>query len=288
MVPTCSRRSATNIFLMPSNSHRRPATCRAEWDKLKPVLDELNAKPAGNAFTDLKQPLIRAIERGGSGEGRAARHRDPDRRPAQLGAVAVEQGPRARVNAAYRSTSSASAPRTRRPTWPSCPPRRPRRPCSRTRTRRRSPRAHQQSAAGQGQGHAHLPRSSRCEKARTARRGDQARWHEWAAPVDIHGANGPAGNGNAASSPPSTSRPMQTILARTRGPRTTRGPWSSTCRRTKRRCCSSTARPAGNSTTCTRPLIRDETMETLSVVFDQPRLNAVERRRHRRRWACRR
>ncbi|HEX3151816.1 MAG TPA: vWA domain-containing protein [Gemmataceae bacterium] len=41
-----------------------------EWDKLKPVLDELNAKPAGNAFTDLKQPLIRAIERGGSGEGK--------------------------------------------------------------------------------------------------------------------------------------------------------------------------------------------------------------------------
>jgi len=41
-----------------------------EWDKLKPVLDELNARPAGNAFTDLKQPLVRAIERGGSGEGK--------------------------------------------------------------------------------------------------------------------------------------------------------------------------------------------------------------------------
>jgi len=41
-----------------------------EWDKLKPVLDELNAKPPGNAFTDLKQPLVRAIERGGSGEGK--------------------------------------------------------------------------------------------------------------------------------------------------------------------------------------------------------------------------
>lgn len=41
-----------------------------EWDKLRPVLDELNAKQPGNAFTDLKQPLIRAIERGGSGEGK--------------------------------------------------------------------------------------------------------------------------------------------------------------------------------------------------------------------------
>lgn len=41
-----------------------------EWEKLKPVLDELNAKPGGNAFTDLKQPLVRAIERGGAGEGK--------------------------------------------------------------------------------------------------------------------------------------------------------------------------------------------------------------------------
>src|SRR5262245_17739610 len=41
-----------------------------EWEKLKPVLDELNARTAGNAFTDLKQPLVRAIERGGSGEGK--------------------------------------------------------------------------------------------------------------------------------------------------------------------------------------------------------------------------
>jgi hypothetical protein len=41
-----------------------------EWDKLKPVLAELNTKPAGNAFTDLKQPLVRAIERGGAGEGK--------------------------------------------------------------------------------------------------------------------------------------------------------------------------------------------------------------------------
>lgn len=41
-----------------------------EWPKLKPVFDELNAKPLGNAFTDIKQPLIRAIERGGSGEGK--------------------------------------------------------------------------------------------------------------------------------------------------------------------------------------------------------------------------
>src|SRR5262245_56159352 len=41
-----------------------------EWDKLKDVLDELNARPPGNAFTDLKQPLVRAIERGGSGEGK--------------------------------------------------------------------------------------------------------------------------------------------------------------------------------------------------------------------------
>jgi hypothetical protein len=41
-----------------------------EWDKLKPVLEELNAKGGGNAFTDLKQPLVRAIERGGSGEGK--------------------------------------------------------------------------------------------------------------------------------------------------------------------------------------------------------------------------
>ena len=41
-----------------------------EWDKLKPVFDELTSKPAGNAFTDLKQPLVRAIERGGSGEGK--------------------------------------------------------------------------------------------------------------------------------------------------------------------------------------------------------------------------
>ncbi len=41
-----------------------------EWDQLKPVLDELNAKPPGNAFTDLKQPLVRAIERGGNGEGK--------------------------------------------------------------------------------------------------------------------------------------------------------------------------------------------------------------------------
>src|SRR5262245_1234436 len=41
-----------------------------EWDKLKAVLDELNARPPGNAFTDLKQPLVRAIERGGSGEGK--------------------------------------------------------------------------------------------------------------------------------------------------------------------------------------------------------------------------
>ncbi|HVK11701.1 MAG TPA: hypothetical protein VM597_23215, partial [Gemmataceae bacterium] len=41
-----------------------------EWDKLKPVLDELNAKPTGNAFTDLKQPFVRAIERGGAGEGK--------------------------------------------------------------------------------------------------------------------------------------------------------------------------------------------------------------------------
>jgi hypothetical protein len=41
-----------------------------EWDKLKPALDELNAKPGGNAFTDLKQPLVRAIERGGAGEGK--------------------------------------------------------------------------------------------------------------------------------------------------------------------------------------------------------------------------
>jgi hypothetical protein len=41
-----------------------------EWAKLKPVVDELNTKPAGNAFTDMKQPLIRAIERGGSGEGK--------------------------------------------------------------------------------------------------------------------------------------------------------------------------------------------------------------------------
>lgn len=41
-----------------------------EWDKLKPVLDELNAKPGGNAFTDLKQPLTRAIEKGGVGEGK--------------------------------------------------------------------------------------------------------------------------------------------------------------------------------------------------------------------------
>jgi hypothetical protein len=41
-----------------------------EWAKLKPVLDELNAKPVGTAFTDLKQPLVRAIERGGTGEGK--------------------------------------------------------------------------------------------------------------------------------------------------------------------------------------------------------------------------
>ncbi len=41
-----------------------------EWSKLKPVLDELNSKPVGSAFTDLKQPLIRAIERGGAGEGK--------------------------------------------------------------------------------------------------------------------------------------------------------------------------------------------------------------------------
>jgi hypothetical protein len=41
-----------------------------EWEKLKPVFDELNAKQSGNAFTDLKQPLIRAIERGGTGEGK--------------------------------------------------------------------------------------------------------------------------------------------------------------------------------------------------------------------------
>ena len=41
-----------------------------EWNKLKPVFDELNANPPGNAFTDLKQPLIRAIERGGGGEGK--------------------------------------------------------------------------------------------------------------------------------------------------------------------------------------------------------------------------
>lgn len=41
-----------------------------EWAKLKPVFDELDAKPPGNAFTDLKQPLVRAIERGGGGEGK--------------------------------------------------------------------------------------------------------------------------------------------------------------------------------------------------------------------------
>ena len=41
-----------------------------EWDKLRPILDELNAKPGGNAFTDLKQPLVRAIEKGGTGEGK--------------------------------------------------------------------------------------------------------------------------------------------------------------------------------------------------------------------------
>jgi hypothetical protein len=41
-----------------------------EWEKLKPVFDELNGKQSGNAFTDLKQPLIRAIERGGAGEGK--------------------------------------------------------------------------------------------------------------------------------------------------------------------------------------------------------------------------
>jgi hypothetical protein len=41
-----------------------------EWAKLKPVLDELNSKPGGNAFTDLKQPLVRAIERGGTSEGK--------------------------------------------------------------------------------------------------------------------------------------------------------------------------------------------------------------------------
>ncbi|HJZ90877.1 MAG TPA: hypothetical protein VKE40_08390 [Gemmataceae bacterium] len=41
-----------------------------EWDKLKPVLNELNLRPPGNAFTDLKQPFVRAIERGGSGEGK--------------------------------------------------------------------------------------------------------------------------------------------------------------------------------------------------------------------------
>ena len=29
-----------------------------EWDKLKPVLDELNARPDGNASTDLNQPLV--------------------------------------------------------------------------------------------------------------------------------------------------------------------------------------------------------------------------------------
>jgi hypothetical protein len=41
-----------------------------DWAKLKPILDELNSKPGGNAFTDLKQPLVRAIERGGLGEGK--------------------------------------------------------------------------------------------------------------------------------------------------------------------------------------------------------------------------
>ena len=41
-----------------------------EWDRLRAILAEADAKGGGNAFTDLKQPLIRAIEKGGTGEGK--------------------------------------------------------------------------------------------------------------------------------------------------------------------------------------------------------------------------
>ena len=41
-----------------------------EWDRLQPALADADAKGGGNAFTDLKQPLIRAIERGGGGEAK--------------------------------------------------------------------------------------------------------------------------------------------------------------------------------------------------------------------------
>lgn len=40
------------------------------WEPLRATLQEWDKKPVGNAFTDLKKPLVRAIERGGLGEGK--------------------------------------------------------------------------------------------------------------------------------------------------------------------------------------------------------------------------
>lgn len=64
------RASADNHLLDVVQFTQQTGDLPRDWANLKPVLNELNAKPPGNAFTDLKQPLTRAIERGGSGEGK--------------------------------------------------------------------------------------------------------------------------------------------------------------------------------------------------------------------------
>ena len=245
-----------------------------DWAKLKPVFDELNAKPGGNAFTDIKQPLIRAIETRRQRRGETARHRRHHRRSTQLGPVAAQQGPRARparrAGLHDRRRRQRPAPGRRHPFGEGDA-------ADRLQERvhdRRGPRARQQSAAGKVKVTLTYPDRPGRQEARAARRRDRPRRHERPTPWSPSRPHGAAGNGDADGHRRTRPQRPERQAKDTRPENNTR-PVVVNVSPDKAKVLLVDGEIRWEFHYLHTALVRDETMETTSVVFDQPRINAV-------------